>query len=185
MAGVKRASNGEASAAKRLCLSKQPEKIMSKEDLEAMDKHDLILFILDLQARNLSTAATPPSPPATPGLSEEETQRKAGKARDMMEKGIKSQMKWKPSCKTSGARFSYAGVVASPQIFLKLFRLDADWEKKQLQFTPDEFQHTTGTDISASIRYGSLSVVGKKVTVRWDADELTFTVTGLYGLYGL
>ncbi|KAL8846952.1 MAG: hypothetical protein Q9221_007994 [Calogaya cf. arnoldii] len=147
-----------------------------------MEKEDLVALILKLQNHFLSMAQAPPSPPATPGLSEEEIQRKASKARDMMQKGIKSQMKWKPSCKTGGARFSYSGVVASTEVFLKLFRLGSDWKKKQLQFDPTEFQDTTGTDISASIRYGHLNITGKNVTVRWDPKDLTFTVTGSYGL---
>ena len=58
-----------------------------------MEKEDLVALILKLQNHFLSMAQAPPSPPATPGLSEEEIQRKASKARDMMQKGIKSQMK--------------------------------------------------------------------------------------------
>ncbi|KAL8867481.1 MAG: hypothetical protein Q9198_008499 [Flavoplaca austrocitrina] len=164
MAGIKRASDGQASAAKR---SKQD--VLSRDLLEAMEKDELGSHILSLQSQILITShQAPPSPPATPGLSPEEVHHKASKARDMMAKGIKSQMKWKPS--------------SSPQVFLKLFRLGADWKKKQLQFDPADFQHTTGTDIATSIRYGRLNVTGKNVTVRWVPNELTFTVTGSYGL---
>ncbi|KAL9616530.1 MAG: hypothetical protein Q9204_008568 [Flavoplaca sp. TL-2023a] len=178
MAGIKRASDGQASAAKR---TKQD--VLSRDLLKAMEKDELILHILSLQSQILTTSHQAlPSPPATPGLTPEEVHHKASKARDMMAKGIKSQMKWKPSCKTGGARFSYSGVVASPQVFLKLFRLGADWKKKQLQFDPADFQHTTGTDISTSIRYGRLNVTGKNVTVRWVPNESTFTVTGSYSL---
>ena len=63
-----------------------------------------------------------------------------------------------------------------------MFRRPADWKKKQLQFGPAKFQHTTRTNISTSIRYGHLNITGKNVTVRWDANDLTFTVTGSYGL---
>ncbi|KAL8866437.1 MAG: hypothetical protein Q9174_006305 [Haloplaca sp. 1 TL-2023] len=182
MAGVKRASEGATSAAKRPRPDKHNHNILSKDLLDTMSKDDLVAHILKLQSQILSIAQTPPSPPATPGLSEDEINRKATKAREMMAKGIKSQMKWKPSCKTSGARFSYSGVVASPQVFLKVFRLGADWKKKQLQFEPAEFEHTTGTDMTTSIRYGYLNLTGKHVTVRWDANDLTFTVTGSYGL---
>lgn len=93
MAGIKRASDGQASAAKRSRPSNQEQDIISKHRLESMEKDDLIAHILKLQAQNLSTSQAPPSPPATPGLSEEEIHRKASKARVMMEKGIKSQMK--------------------------------------------------------------------------------------------
>ncbi|CAL8579199.1 hypothetical protein XPA_004950 [Xanthoria parietina] len=182
MPGVKRASDGQASAAKRARLSNQDQDMIPKDRLEAMGKDDLVAHILKLQAQILSTSQASPSPPATPGLTEEEIHRKASKARDMMEKGIKSQMKWKPSCKTGAARFSYSGVVASTQVFLKMFHLDTDWKKKQLQFPPADFQDTTGADISASIRYGYLNITSKNVTVRWDPEELTFTVTGSYSL---
>lgn len=89
MAGIKRASDGQASAAKR---SKQD--VLSRDLLEAMEKDELISHILSLQSQILTTShQAPPSPPATPGLSLEEVHHKASKARDMMAKGIKSQMK--------------------------------------------------------------------------------------------
>lgn len=93
MTGVKRASDGQASAAKRARLSIQEPDMITKDRLEAMGKDDLVAHILKLQAQILSTSQASPSPPATPGLTEEEIHRKASKARDMMEKGIKSQMK--------------------------------------------------------------------------------------------
>ncbi|KAI4103476.1 MAG: hypothetical protein LQ339_004201 [Xanthoria mediterranea] len=93
IAGVKRASDGQASAAKRARLSNQEQDMIPKDRLEANGKDDLVAHILKLQAQILSTSQASPSPPATPGLSEEETHGKASKARDMMEKGIKSQMK--------------------------------------------------------------------------------------------
>ena len=89
MAGIKRASDGQASAAKR---SKQD--VLSRDLLEAIEKDELISHILSLQSQILTTShQAPPSPPATPGLSPEEVHHKASKARDMMAKGIKSQMK--------------------------------------------------------------------------------------------
>ncbi|KAL9608939.1 MAG: hypothetical protein Q9204_009197, partial [Flavoplaca sp. TL-2023a] len=89
MAGIKRASDGQASAAKR---SKQD--VLSRDLLEAMEKDELGSHILSLQSQILTTShQAPPSPPATPGLSPEEVHHKASKARDMMAKGIKSQMK--------------------------------------------------------------------------------------------
>ncbi|KAL8819074.1 MAG: hypothetical protein Q9223_002410 [Gallowayella weberi] len=163
MPAVKRASDGQSSAAKRSCPSKPELSISLEEQMKAMEKVDLISHILELQACIASAAKASPSPPAVPKLSKEE-------------------MKWKPSCKTGSARFSYSAVVASRDVFLSLFRLAADWKQKQVQFDPAEFQDTTHTHISTSIRYGHLNVIGSKVTVRWDANELTFTVTGSYGL---
>lgn len=67
-------------------------------------------------------------------------------------------------------------------VFLTLFGLSADWKKKQIQLSPLDFQDTTDTEISTSIRYGYLNITGEKVTVRWNVKDLTFTVTGSYGL---
>lgn len=92
MAGVKRASDGQSSTAKRSPPTKQAG-ILPEDQLQAMGKDDLISYILELQAHIASAAQAPPSPPATPNLSEEEVSWKATKARDMMAKGIKSQMK--------------------------------------------------------------------------------------------
>lgn len=58
-----------------------------------MDKDELVSLILKLQKQIATATQAPPSPPATPALSKEDLQRKVAKARDMMEKGIKSQMK--------------------------------------------------------------------------------------------
>ncbi|KAL8923167.1 MAG: hypothetical protein Q9208_004730 [Pyrenodesmia sp. 3 TL-2023] len=186
MAGAKRASDGQPSAAKRPRLSstQQPSGIPENQ-LQAMEKDELVSFILKLQKQLATAIQAPPSPPATPAtpaLSKEDLDRKVSKARAMMEKGIKSQMKWKPSCKGGSARFSYSGVVATASVFLTLFCLSADWKKKQILFSPLDFQDTIDTDISTSIRYGYLNITGEKVTVRWNAEDLTFTVTGFYGL---
>ncbi|KAL9003764.1 MAG: hypothetical protein Q9188_003388 [Gyalolechia gomerana] len=182
MAGVKRASDGHASAPKRLRPSDKKQDLFTEEQLRSMTKDDLIAHILNLQSQITCAAGASPSPPTTPELLVEDIRRKVSKARDMMEKGIRSQMKWKPSCKTGNVRFSYSGVVASPTIFLTLFRLSADWKKKQIKLEPVEFQDTTHTELTTSIRYGSLNITGKNVTVRWDPEDLTFTVTGTYGL---
>lgn len=72
--------------------------------------------------------------------------------------------------------------MAAASVFLTLFRLSDDWKKKQIQLSPLEFQETTGTEVSTSIRYGYLNITGELVTVRWNAQDLTFTVTGTYGL---
>ena len=93
MAGVKRPSDGQPSTAKRSCPNKEEQDIILKDQLEAMEKVELIAHILKLQTQIVSAAQAPPNSPATPGFSEEEVYGKASKARELMEKGIKSQMK--------------------------------------------------------------------------------------------
>lgn len=94
MAGVKRASDGQPSAAKRSRLSSvQQPSVIPENQLQTMEKDELVSLILKLQKQNVIATQAPPSPPATPALSKDDLDRKVSKARAMMEKGIKSQMK--------------------------------------------------------------------------------------------
>ncbi|KAL8836141.1 MAG: hypothetical protein Q9170_003034 [Blastenia crenularia] len=110
--------------------------------------------------------------PATVELSEEDLDRKAIEARDKMEEGIRAQMRWKPSCRSGSAKFSYSAVVASPAVFYKLFELDADRMNKLVQFGLIIFQNTTRIDAFATIGYGHLDITDEMVTLRWDPQLL-------------
>lgn len=66
---------------------------------------------------------------------------------------------------------------------MALFNLPSDYKKKQVSMTPMEFCDSVAkSSVRASIRYASLSLVGEKVNARWNPGELTFSVTGLYGI---
>ncbi|KAE8454319.1 hypothetical protein EG329_005244 [Mollisiaceae sp. DMI_Dod_QoI] len=104
------------------------------------------------------------------------------KLSNMMSSGITKQMKWQPSCKTSGKRWTYSSMVPSEAIFYKLFRLKEEKKAfKQKKILLNDFENITG-ELSASIRYGYLRVVSKDITLKWDKDALSFSVSGLYGL---
>ena len=73
--------------------------------------------------------------------------------------------------------------MANTDVFLKLFRLPADNQKKMMQVKMKEFEKKiAGKEISASLRYTPLYLTGDQVNVRWTPEEGTFKVSGTYGL---
>ncbi|KAF2769782.1 hypothetical protein EJ03DRAFT_361950 [Teratosphaeria nubilosa] len=94
---------------------------------------------------------------------------------------------WKPSCRHGGAKFSYAGSLPSTAVFNVLTgqAFDAKKAKKMCSFTPADFEETMAEDdVSASVRYNTLHLVGKSVNVRWKEEDGEFAVNGSYGLSG-
>lgn len=48
--------------------------------------------------------------------------------------------------------------------------------------TPDEFSAKVAkTHIYGSVRYSNLYMTGEKISVRWNLEDLSFTVSGMYG----
>ncbi|KAK5122002.1 hypothetical protein LTR85_004574 [Meristemomyces frigidus] len=163
---------------------------LSADELEDLDKDALITKVIELQqqlddvikqsATKEAAAATAASKPAA--MTDEQAAQKAEQARKLMIKGIKSQMKWKASCKTGAAKFSYSGAVPSARVFNELMGQPADSKKKMLTFTPLAFcDDVAKEDISSSARYSYLNLTGEKVNIRWKEDEGAFTVNGSYG----
>lgn len=95
--------------------------------------------------------------------------------------GISRQMKWKPSCKYKPAGFTMEGF-AEPAVLQKAMKLP-DLKFKQKKFTIAHFCEAFDVyGISAGIRYGSLSLAGETVFLRWNATLNQFKITGKYGL---
>lgn len=114
-------------------------------------------------------------------ISPEQLKAHAGRLGKLAHKGIKSQMKWKPSCKNGKARFSYEGICDETtfRAFLKL----SDKEKtKGKRMEAEKFQdNILGERLYASIRYDSLRLRGN-VNVSFSPDESTIKIAGGYGL---
>ncbi|MCJ1395449.1 hypothetical protein MMC18_008335 [Xylographa bjoerkii] len=130
---------------------------------------------LDYEVTNKTTAAGPK-------ISNEQIRSKANKLANMMESEIMKQMKWQPSCKTKGKRWTYSAMVPNAEVFFKLFNLGEEkkaWKQKKIPL--EQFESVTG-ELRTSIRYGYLVVTSKDVTVHWNREELSFSVSGLYGL---
>ncbi len=132
------------------------------------------------------------SGPARPGLSPEATKAQAEKVAAVALKQIRAQMKWKPSCKQGSAKWGYDGLCA-PEVFKCL--LAAHLKPKELaaplkdvvtkRLTVEEFRTAFNAgwgDLSAPIRYGSLSVTGENVTLRYTCETGELRITGSYGL---
>ncbi|APA10705.1 hypothetical protein sscle_06g054750 [Sclerotinia sclerotiorum 1980 UF-70] len=103
----------------------------------------------------------------------------------VMRDAIKLQMKWAPSCKTSGKRWSYTSMVPSADVFYKLFRLDRatelrakkKWKQKKISIDGFEDMGTW----TVTIRYNSLELVSN-ILLKFDAEKNSFTVSGKYGV---
>ncbi|KAI1411360.1 hypothetical protein F5Y13DRAFT_191298 [Hypoxylon sp. FL1857] len=110
---------------------------------------------------------------------------KAYALRTVVYRQIKRQMKWSPSCRVGRARWSYNGGVANAAVFLRAFRLEATNDKgkkwKQKKIPIQDFESCIGA-VEASIRFGSLRIMGPHVNLKWDEDDNMFTVSGRYGL---
>ncbi|PVH88976.1 hypothetical protein DL98DRAFT_159840 [Cadophora sp. DSE1049] len=69
----------------------------------------------------------------------------------MMSSGIEKQMKWQPSFKHGGKRWSYTAIVPSEADFYKLFNLKEEKKAcKQNKIPLEAFERPTG-ELSASL----------------------------------
>ncbi|KUJ19476.1 uncharacterized protein LY89DRAFT_780409 [Mollisia scopiformis] len=106
--------------------------LLTPDSMQNFPQEQLISFITSLQhayreleSAQLTTSAKIPKVPAAVD-DPAKIAKKAGKIADMMADGIKKQMKWQPSCKTSGKRWIYECMVPSEAVFLSLFRLEEE-----------------------------------------------------------
>ncbi|KAE8215849.1 hypothetical protein CF327_g969 [Tilletia walkeri] len=95
---------------------------------------------------------------------------------------IVKQMKWQPTCRKGTTKWSISVLASAPEVMKAALGLPANEKEFKLKkLTMDEFERAFGT-IHVSIRYGSLYVTGKTVTLRWDPSSCEFTLNGTYGL---
>ncbi|KAI0047377.1 hypothetical protein FA95DRAFT_1559222 [Auriscalpium vulgare] len=110
----------------------------------------------------------------------EELEAAAAKLRKAAVSGIKSQMKWRPTCKTGGAKWTYDGVCSDPAVFGALLGLGGPPTFKMKKISKDAFEDAVGS-ISASARYDNMYITSKEINVRW-SDSGEFKFSGLYGI---
>ncbi|TGO77821.1 hypothetical protein BELL_0090g00230 [Botrytis elliptica] len=111
----------------------------------------------------------------------------AEQIQEVMRSAIGVQIKWAPSCKTSGKPWSYTCIVPSADVFYTLFNMDAaaelgakkQWKQKKISI--NDFRDIVGKCF-VNIRYNSWELVDKNVILRWDAGANSFTVSGKYGV---
>ncbi|OTA56797.1 hypothetical protein K449DRAFT_153695 [Hypoxylon sp. EC38] len=133
------------------------------------------------QKTSTTTAAASNAAPQPDGaqLDSKVVQEKAYALRNVVYRQIKRQMKWTPSCRAGRARWSYNGGAANAAVFLRAFRLEATNSKgkkwKQKKIPIDDFESCIG-EVEASIRWGSLRIMGPHVNLKWE-DLTPFLLT--------
>ncbi|KAK3374767.1 hypothetical protein B0H63DRAFT_526064 [Podospora didyma] len=158
------------------------------EQLLDMDHQDLAEYAFGIQGA-LAAAQLPAleedtiivAAPRPPVMSAREIRDKAVELRSRIHRGVKKLMKWQNSCKLGTSRWSFSTGVASEEVVLRAFRLEKEkklWKQKKL--TRAEFEACVG-EIEKSIRFGYLAITSKHVTLKWNADDNTFTACGQYG----
>ncbi|KAK6996694.1 hypothetical protein R3P38DRAFT_3070047 [Favolaschia claudopus] len=179
---TKRKADGAASGSRSKKSKNAPDHTEAIELVDSILEGDDVAVTAS-EARSLAeyarwlegeVAATKPK-----AKSAEDINRAAEKLRSACVSGIKKQMTWKPSCKTGGAKWSYDGVCPDPAVFGSLVNLSAPPKWKMQKYTVPEFEAFMGS-IEASVRYDSLELMGN-VTVRYQAEEGTFKMSGSYG----
>lgn len=135
---------------------------------------------------------------APPQQSAEAVQAQLAKVLEVAVKGIKAQLKWRQSCKHGTARFSYDALISAP-VAVALFKaanclapkeerqlLAADGKGVAKKMARDAFEKLCVGDswrgFSVSIRYGSLSLTGDTVLVRFNSGSGELKITGCYGV---
>ncbi|CEL56859.1 hypothetical protein RSOLAG1IB_08137 [Rhizoctonia solani AG-1 IB] len=113
-------------------------------------------------------------PPKTPAQIEEEVSR----IKNLINRGIKKLMTWKPSCKHSGSRYVFDGVCPDPRVFGAVFGLDGPPTWKAKKYTYPEFENFFG-EIKGRARYSYL-VLTSDVNVRYNPETGEFKVSGSY-----
>jgi len=90
--------------------------------------------------------------------------------------------KWTNSCKTGRARLSYTALVPEPAVFYALFNLPSDFKKKQINVSRADFEENVAREwINAPVRYCSLTLAGDELRIRWNKEDLEFTINTMYG----
>jgi hypothetical protein len=127
---------------------------LTEAELSALSHEELVQTAMVLQkalaASQISAAAVPKQSASiwTP----EKVSEKAKTVRLLVNKEVKKQMKWQPSCKTGGTRWSYKGIVPCQEVFDKIFGNEGGkkaWKMKK--FSRAEFEGMFG-HITASVR---------------------------------
>lgn len=168
--------------------------VKNKEFFESQSKDELIENLMVMiqhvkdQASTNQSSSSNTSVPAVTGKKRSISEVQSApvdvsgtveKLRIILQKQIKSQLKWKTSCKQGKAQWKYQGLCGSDEIFKTLMGCDTKFKKKKLSL--DDFYKVVGTDyISANIRYDTLTLCGD-VNVSWNADTKEFGFSGKYG----
>ena len=87
--------------------------------------------------------------------------------------------------KRGTARLAYSATVQHPDIFFALFKDAKDMKGKQLKIETDVFEREVA---EACVRArgpwnSTLSLASDNMTVKWNKEEMSFTVSGAYNSF--
>ncbi|XRB02751.1 hypothetical protein NFJ02_15g21050 [Pycnococcus provasolii] len=118
---------------------------------------------------------------APAGTSLQQAKAQATKLKTMAYRAIKSQMKWKPSCK-HGTKPRWSWDALCDEATFRAFRgLEPTEKAKGGKMTTEDFTDLLGHgSITTSIRFGYLSLAGESVNITYANGSLK--ITGAYGL---
>ena len=127
------------------------------------------------------TAAGGAGGAAPAGTSLQQAKAQATKLKTMAYRAIKSQMKWKPSCK-HGTKPRWSWDALCDEATFRAFRgLEPTEKAKGGKMTTEDFTDLLGHgSITTSIRFGYLSLAGESVNITYANGSLK--ITGAYGL---
>ncbi|CAB9501984.1 expressed unknown protein [Seminavis robusta] len=155
------------------------ESMTQRELIATLQDRDANIIKLESECKRLKKSTSSEGPVVA--VSPEKIQAQAQKVRSMAYKGIKSQMKWKPSCKHGTARFSYEGM-CDEAAFRAFMGLTEKEKTKGKRMESGAFENKIlGQSLEASIRYGYLYLKGN-VNISFSKDECTVKITGGYGI---
>jgi len=171
-----------ASRGKRSFSDVSPEELITE-----LQNRDALIAELEGQCKKLKKTAATTKPAAAVAAAAvspvDPAKAEAGSAKlkKIAVRGIKSQMKWKPSLKHGTGRWSWSALCdeATFRVFMGLQPKD---KTKGGKVPIDKFESLVGTAISASIRYGSLQLVKENVNVTYNKNDGEIKITGAYGM---
>ncbi|KAH8922425.1 hypothetical protein BT69DRAFT_1282291 [Atractiella rhizophila] len=153
---------------------------MSISALQKQKKERLVSMVQMLQVAFKGEGGS--SGPMMPAIPEVLIEKEADRLRATVRRGIEKQMKWVASAKQGNAKFSYENCVTHKDVFLSFFHLSKDWNKKTLKIDTHRFESKVlDQECQGKVRYDVLRITSGDVSVKWDPDSRTFSVSGRYG----
>ncbi|CAE6441825.1 unnamed protein product [Rhizoctonia solani] len=109
----------------------------------------------------------------------EQIQTEVSSITNLITRGIKKLMTWKPNCKYGRARYAFDSVCPDPRVFGTIFGLNGPPPWKAKKYTYTEFENFVG-EVKGRARYSYL-VLTSDVNIRYNPETGEFKVSGSYG----
>ncbi|KAF8539546.1 hypothetical protein BDD12DRAFT_882149 [Trichophaea hybrida] len=142
--------------------------------LTSQQAWDLVAYTLHLESSS--------STPGPAELSTSELNQKVSQLQGLVARGIEKLLKWKPSCKTSSATYSFEGICADPRVMAKMLGVEDATRFKAKKYTVEQFQdYIVEKSVYGNSRYTNLYLCGN-VNLRWNHETGEYKWSGKYGI---